>query len=183
MNHASLLLFATIGSLAAIGVSHAQGSAAVATGISDSAVSDSVAVRSLDKGGKVIVREGFQTTFGDSKLTADRAVGFSPDGVLWSADNLENVVIEGGGLRQPLFMQQATLRSSAGGQPMLVSNSITTAVKNEIVNYTNNAGIIYANGVSTGRDSICLDADFVVKGPDDGQHVITMRPKDACINN
>lgn len=183
MNHSSLLLFATIGSLAAIGVSRAQGGAALATDTSHSAISNSVAVRSLDKGGMVIVREGFQTTFGGSKLTADRAVGFSPDGLLWSADNLENAVIEGGGLHQPLFMHEAALRSSAGGQPVLVSNSITTGVKNEIVNYTGNGGIIYANGVSTGHDSICLDANFVIKGSDDGQHTVTIGPKDTCIDN
>ncbi|MGH8041678.1 MAG: hypothetical protein ACREPN_06505 [Rudaea sp.] len=178
MNRSSLLLFATIGSLAVMGVSHAQVGAAAATG-----VSDSVAVRSLDKGGKLIVREGFQTTFGTSKLTADRAVGFSPDGVLWSADRLENVVIEGGGLGQPLFMPEATLSSSAGGQPMLVSDSVTTASKNTMVTYSCTDGVIYANGVSTGQDHICLGPDFVVECSPDGQHVVTIRTQHACINN
>jgi hypothetical protein len=178
VKQATLLLLGTIGSLVAIGVSRAHGAEAV-TG----AAADSITVRSLDKGGMVTVQKGYQAKFGSSKLTAERAVGFSPNGVLWSRDRLENVVIEGGGLAQPLFMPAATLGSTTKGEPMLVSDSVATAIANVIVTYTCSAHIVYANGVSTGQKSVCLGANFVVTCTDDDGHVVTIHTQEACINN
>lgn len=178
MNRAALFMLGAIGSLAVSGVAQAAGGEAVAMG-----AADSVSVRTLDKGGMVTVQQGFHATFGRSKLTAERAVGFSPDGALWSADRLENVVVEGGGLAQPLFMPTATFASTTDGQPKLISDSVTTAIKGSLVTYSCTAHIVYANGVSTGQTSICLNANFVFTCTDDGGHVVTLRTQDACISN
>jgi hypothetical protein len=146
-------------------------------------MADAVTVRSLDNGGKLIEQHGFQSTFGSSKLSAERALAFSPDGKLLSASTMQNVVVEGGGLAQPLFMPEATLATAATAQPTLVSPSVTTARHNELVTYTGHQGIICANGVSIGADKMCLDANYTLTTAHDGEHLVTTKTPGTCTHN
>lgn len=146
-------------------------------------MSKKLTVRSLQDGGMVMVQQDYHDTFGDSTLTATKAVTFSPRGASWSPAVLENVVIEGGDLNQPVFMPRATLRTSAEGERMLVGHSIFAGHQGVVVTWTCTDGTLYANGVSTGKGSMCLGANTVVKCGTNGDYVWVIRTKSACAMN
>lgn len=145
--------------------------------------SERLSVRSLEGGGMVTVQHEYRGMLGDSQLIADKAVSFSPDGAAWSREILENVVVQGTGVDQPLFMPRAVRRTSPAGEPMLVGRSVLAARQGVVITWTCTSGELYANGVNTHKSSICLGRNMVVQCGKRGDHVWVIRTTDICAAN